>query len=92
MCTSWTEYFYVCIFMCAASDGGEEARPISSPLRVSPERSDQREESWASHGRVPVKQRLFLSKQKIGEYWLCVGDTETSTGCLYFCRGEEEKC
>ncbi|XP_064405914.1 uncharacterized protein LOC135350954 isoform X2 [Halichondria panicea] len=48
------------------SSAGDDARPISSPLRVSPERSSGNDK-WSSRGKIPVKQRLYLSKQKIEE-------------------------
>lgn len=53
----------------AASSVSGDARPISSPLRVTPERSARStNESWSGRGRLPVKQRLYLSKQKLGAF------------------------
>ncbi len=54
-----------CTFSFAVSSAGDDARPISSPLRVSPERSSGNDK-WSGRGKIPVKQRLYLSKQKIG--------------------------
>lgn len=53
----------------------ENVGQICSPIRVSPDGNDRRptsgsrktrEKLWSRSGRLPVKQRLYLSKQKIG--------------------------
>ena len=69
-------------FLCCVLGSGESSSssedernksPIRSPIRVSPERKEPRvvrdssSRKFRSEGKLPVKERLYVSKRTIGE-------------------------